>query len=142
MKKNLTILAVTLCLCASTLYASDEDTRQLVKYPEKLQKKMLSNMRDHTAALNEILECLAYDELDKAADIAEHRLGLGARQAHDTGSLAKYMPPGMRQAGYNMHSAASRFARIAKEGDAEAALEALPEVTTACVECHAGYRIR
>lgn len=142
MKKNITIIAVTFCLCAGTLSAAETETRLFVKFPEKLQLKMLSNMRDHMAALNEILECLAYDELDKAADIAEHRLGLGARRAHGTSSLARYMTPGMRQAGYNMHSAASRFANIAKTGDAEAALEALPEVTSACVECHAGYRVR
>jgi len=85
---------------------------------------------------------MAYDEMDKAADIAENRLGLSARHSHDTSHLAKYMPQGMRQAGFNMHSAASNFAQIAKKGNAEAAYDALSEVTSACVECHAGYRIR
>jgi len=41
-----------------------------------------------------------------------------------------------------MHSAASNFAQIGKKGNAESAYEALSEVTSACVECHAGYRIR
>ena len=98
MKKNLNIIAVTLFLFSISLSAAEAETRLFVKFPEHLQQKMMSNMRDHMAALNEILECMAYDELDKAADIAEHRLGLGARHAHDTGSLAKYMTPGMREA--------------------------------------------
>jgi hypothetical protein len=141
MVKN-TIIATALWLYASSVVNAEEDTRQYVAFPVELQQKMMANMRDHMAALNEILEDMANNELDKAADVAEQRLGLSARRAHDTGSLAKYMPPGMRQAGYNMHSAASRFAEIAKKGDAESAYEALPEVTGACVECHAGYKIR
>jgi len=136
------IIVSALCIFAGGAANAEEDMRQFVAFPQKLQKKMMSNMRDHMAALNEIMEYMAYDEPEKAAAVAENRLGLGARKAHDTGNLAKYMPDGMRQAGFNMHSAASRFAQIARKGDAESAYEALTEVTSACVECHAGYRIR
>jgi cytochrome c556 len=52
------------------------------------------------------------------------------------------MPEGMRNTGTGMHHAASRFALRAQEGDLNAALLALGEVTRACVACHAGYRIR
>jgi hypothetical protein len=40
-----------------------------------------------------------------------------------------------------MHRAASRFALKAEEGDTAEALRALGQVTSACVACHAGYRI-
>jgi len=141
MIKNI-ILILTLCIFTNGTVNAEEDTRQYVKFPPKLQLKQMSNMRDHMAALNEILESLAFNELDEAADVAEKRLGLSARHSHDTGDLAKYMPNGMKQAGYNMHSAASHFAKIAKKGNSEAAYEALIPVTQSCVECHAGYRTR
>jgi pyruvate/oxaloacetate carboxyltransferase len=136
------IIAAILFVAAGSAESVNKDTRQLVKFPEKLQQKMLQNMRDHMAAINDILGYMAYDEPQKAAEVAEKRLGLSARHAHKTKELAKYMPMGMRQAGYDMHSAASSFAKIAKKGDTEAAYEALSEVTGACVECHAAYKIR
>ena len=141
MIKKIIILA-SICVFSSSIADAQEDPREFVAFPPELQLKMMSNMRDHMAALSEILADMAYDDLNKAADVAEHRLGLSARHSHNTAGLAKYMPQGMRQAGFNMHSAASSFAQIAKKGDAEAAYEALSEVTSACVECHAGYRIR
>lgn len=136
------ILILILCIFANGTANAEEETRQYVKFPPKLQLKQLSNMRDHMAALNGILESLAFDELDEAADIAEKRLGLKARHSHDTGNLAKYMPKGMKQAGYNMHSAATHFAEVAKKGNLESAYEALIPVTQSCVECHAAYRTR
>ena len=48
----------------------------------------------------------------------------------------------MKQAGYNMHSAAGVFAEAAAKGNMDDALEALTAVTQACVECHAGYRAK
>ena len=140
-KKNI-IFILILCFFVNSTANADEETRQYVKFPPKLQLKQLSNMRAHMVALNEILEYLAFDELDEAADVAEKRLGLSARHSHNTNDLAKYMPEGMRQAGYNMHSAASNFAQVAKKGDAESAYEALIAVTQSCVACHAGYRTR
>ena len=135
------VLILTLCILTNST-ANAEETRQYVEFPSKLQQQMMENMRDHMAAINEILEYLAFDDLDKAAEVAENRLGLSARHSHGTAGLARYMPKGMKQAGYNMHSAASRFAQVAKEGDTESAYEAITEVTSSCVACHAGYRIR
>ena len=42
----------------------------------------------------------------------------------------------------SMHSAASRFARVAAEGERGRALVALREVSAACVACHRGYKLR
>ncbi len=70
------ILLITACL--STTSAADSDTREQVKFPEMMQQHMLSNMRDHLVVINEILIYLTTDEMDKAADIAENRLGMSA----------------------------------------------------------------
>ena len=81
-------------------------------------------------------------QMDMAAEIAEQRLGMSSLDLHGASHMSKFMPEGMREAGTNMHKKASRFALIAEEGDLLAAYKKLAEVTTSCVSCHSGYRIR
>ena len=107
-----------------------------------MQQHMLANMRDHLAAVNEILVYLGEGEFERAADTAEYRLGMSSLEAHGANHMARFMPQGMRAAGSAMHAAASRFARTAQEGDALPAYRALAEITTACVACHSAYRIK
>jgi len=121
---------------------AEEDSRQLVQLPETMQQHMMSNMRDHLAAVNEMLITMANGDLEKAADIAESRLGVSSLESHGASHMAEFMPEGMRQAGTSMHRAASRFALKAQEGEVPPAYEALSEITTACVACHSAYRIR
>lgn len=118
------------------------DQRILVELPPMMQEHMLSNMRDHLAALDEILRLLATEKADKAAEVAEARLGMSSMEAHGAGHMAPFMPPAMRESGTAMHRAASRFARTAEEGATLEAYNALNEVTAACVACHAAFRIR
>lgn len=118
-----------------------DDGRQFVKMPPMMRQHMLSNMRDHLAAMNDILQLMGQGELDKAADVAEQRLGMSAMKGHGGGKMAKHMPEGMRDIGSAMHHAASRFALKAQEGDAVLAYQVLSEVTASCVACHASYRI-
>ena len=107
-----------------------------------MQQHMLSNMRDHLAAINEILVYLSKGELDKAAETAEYRLGMSSLESHGASHMAQFMPEGMRQAGTTMHRAASRFALKAQEGDALPAYKALSDITSACVACHSGYKVK
>jgi hypothetical protein len=131
-----------LLLAASPLATAVDDERQLVELPEMMQQHMLANMRDHLLALNEILVNMGNAELDKAAEIAEQRLGMSSLDSHGAEHMATFMPQGMRQAGTEMHKAASRFALKAQEGELLPAYKMLSEVTSSCVACHAGYRIR
>ena len=119
-----------------------KDLRILVEMPQMMQKHMMTNMRDHLAAVNDILLYLGQGELEKAAEISEYRLGMSSLKSHGANHMAKFMPEGMRQAGTTMHKAASRFSLKAQEGDVLAAYKALSEITSACVACHSGYRIR
>jgi hypothetical protein len=121
---------------------ASDDARVPVELPAMMQQHMLANMRDHLTAINEILDYLGKGEMDKAADIAEYRLGMSSLESHGASHMAKFMPEGMREAGNAMHRAASRFALKAQEGDALAAYKALPDITSACIACHAGYRIK
>jgi hypothetical protein len=135
------LLALLTSIPATNSGAAD-DTRLLVELPEMMQQHMLSNMRDHLAAINEILAYLNNDELEKAAETAEYRLGMSSLESHGASHIAKFMPEGMRQAGTAMHKAASRFALKAQEGEALPAFQALAEITSACVACHSGYRVK
>jgi hypothetical protein len=98
-------------------------------------------MRDHLQAINEIQAALARGEFDKAADIAEARIGMSSLIAHDASHMAPFMPKGMQDIGTEMHHAASRFAMTAMEGDLSRSLDALSKVTEQCVACHMSYRV-
>ena len=142
MKKYASLAASIVLVCSSSVSMAEDDARQLVQLPEMMQQHMMSNMRDHLAVINELLINMANDELDEAARIAEYRLGMSALESHGASHMARFMPEGMRQAGTDMHRAASRFALKAQEGDVLPAYAALSEITSACVACHSGYRIR
>ena len=121
--------------------ASNEE-RIFVELPELMQQHMLSNMRDHLAAVNDILVYLAQGETEKAAETAEYKLGMSSLESHGASHMAKFMPEGMRQIGTAMHKAASRFALKVQEEEVLPTYEALSKITTACVACHSGYRIK
>ena len=142
MRKKLHIIAPVILLFVANSPVVADDSRQLVKLPEMMQQHMMSNMRDHLAAINEILIYMASDQLDQAADVAESRLGMSSLKLHGASHMAKFMPKGMQQTGTGMHRAASRFALKAEEGNISSAYSALTEVTSACVACHSSYRIR
>ena len=131
-KKIYLLLALSVALLPGHTLASS-DTRESVQLPAMMQAHMLSNMRDHLAAINEILVYLGKGELEQAAEIAEYRLGMSSLESHGASHMAKFMPEGMRQAGTAMHMAASRFALKAQEGDVLPAYRALSGITTACV---------
>lgn len=123
-----------------------QDVRPLVKFPEELRIHTLANMRDHLLALQEIQDALAREQYDRAASVAEQRLGLTSLKSHGAHDVAKFMPAAMQAVGSEMHRTASRFAVAAKDagatGDAKPALAALANVTAQCIACHAGFRIQ
>jgi len=122
------------------------DGRIEVAFPEPIRTHTLANMRDHLLALQEVQQALAAGAHDRAADLAERRLGMTSLAAHGAHDVAKFMPEGMQSAGTAMHRSASRFAVEAANagatGDTRKALAALADVTAQCVACHAAYRMK
>ncbi len=122
-----------------------DDMRRAVTMPDMMQAHMRANMRDHLLAISEIQSALATGEYDRAADIAEQRLGMTSLEVHGARHMAGMMPEGMQAIGTSMHHAASRFAiaaqDVATSDDLPRALGALAEVTRQCVACHADYRL-
>ena len=108
MKKLMSyLLAMASFVVLGAAYADGADKREFVQLPEMMQSHMMANMRDHLAAINEILTNMAAGELDQAADIAEQRIGMSSLDNHGAHHMAKFMPKGMRQAGMAMHKAAN-----------------------------------
>ena len=121
------------------------DSRQLVKFPEPMRLHTITSMRDHLLALQEIDIALSQNAFDKAATIAEQRLGMSSLELHGAAHIAPFMPQGMQDIGTQMHRAASRFAVEAQNAsvsnDVRPALAALGAVMQQCVACHAAYRL-
>ena len=144
MKSIAPILLLSQLLISAT-YASDEDNRQLVELPPPMRQHMLSNMRDHLQSISDIQAALAAGDFEKAAEVAESRLGMSSLESHGASHMAKFMPDNMQSIGTEMHRAASRFALVAQQsavnGDFKTALESLAKITRQCVACHAAYRV-
>ena len=122
------------------------DTREFVKFPPELAEHTIANMRDHLLTLQQINEALGRGESEKAAQIAEERLGMSSLRLHGAAEVAKYMPQGMQEAGTAMHRAASRFAieaqNVGVTRELKPAFGALGELMAACVGCHSAYRLK
>lgn len=141
------IRALALCFAAIAMPAAgaaEEGARQLVTLPEPMRQHLLANMRDHLAAINEIQQLLGSGGFQRAADVAEKRLGLSSLEGHGASHMAAFMPKAMQDIGTQMHKAASQFALVAQEagadGNAQRAIGSLAKVTAQCVACHAAYR--
>jgi len=143
---SLSAVAQTQRGATASTTATAGDPRQLVEFPEPMRAHTLANMRDHLLALQEINLALSRGADDKAAGIAEQRLGLGSLEAHGAAHLAPFMPQPMQDIGTAMHRAASRFAVEAQNAsatnDIRPALAALGDVMQQCVACHVAYRLR
>jgi hypothetical protein len=139
---KLLLSGLLLLLLASAPLQAEDDKREFVHLPDRMQQHMMKNMRDHLQSINEILSSLDDGDLETAAKIAEQRLGMSSLELHGAAHMAEHMPEGMRQAGTRMHIAASRFALKIEEGDLLPAYGLLSDITSACVACHAAYRIR
>ena len=95
--------------------------------------------------LTEIQQALANSEFEKAAEIAEKRIGMSSLSTHGAAHLSRYLPKPMQEIGLDMHHVASQFALSAQESaignDVKPALAALSKITQQCVVCHTAYRV-
>lgn len=126
-------------------HGATQDNRVAVDFPAPMKEHILTNMRDHLLAISQIQEAMGNGQYDKAAQIAETRLGQTALKTHNAYENSKFMPKGMQEIGTQMHRSASKFAievqNSGATGDMRPALVALSRTTQACVVCHAGYRL-
>lgn len=124
---------------------SPAHTRQNVDFPPTLRRKTLATMRMHLQGLAEIQQALAEHRFDAAAQIATMKLGMSSMHGDQMTEEARYMPPGMRKLGAQLHQQAGEFAVAAQDaavtGDTARPLIALSRMTQTCVACHATYQL-
>jgi hypothetical protein len=137
-------LILVLMFLALSIPVTANAERQSAELPSHVSRQLMSNMRDHLRALEEITLLLAESKYVEAADTAEKRLGMSSVEIHYQKFVGKYMPKGMRHIGRQMHQAASDFALSAREAEKEGGLNrafaALSQVMKQCVACHELYR--
>jgi len=143
--RTLPILLATLATIASApLQAAEADGRQRVEMPVEARAELRAEMLDFQAAVHSIVGALAEQQFAKAADIAEKQIGVSAMGRHRNAPAGArpgvFMPNDMHAIARSMHTAASDFAKVARNGDTTKALASLQAVTGACVACHHGYR--
>jgi cytochrome c556 len=126
-----------------------DDARELVSLPGPMREHMLGNMRDHLTTLNTVIGDVADNQFDAASKLLEERLGMSSLKLHHAAEMAPYFPQPMQDAGTNMHHAASRLAIVLQDASVAETFDsmrkvnaALHDVTSACVACHAAYRLR
>lgn len=126
-----------------------DNSREFVSLPDPMREHMLGNMRDHLATLDAVIGDVADNKFDAASKLLEERLGMSSLPLHHAAEMAPFFPKPMQDAGTSMHHAASRLAialqnaSVAQSFDAMLEVDAaLHEVTSSCVACHTGYRLR
>jgi len=120
------------------------DYRTFVEIPDKARQILQEDMLDHLAVLNEINRYLAENNLRSAAEVAETGMGRSLLSKYQDEEMrpGRYMPKEMRKIGWELHNAATEFAKTARQGNLQKTLQAYHRITSACVACHYSYRTR
>jgi hypothetical protein len=96
------------------------------------------NMRDHLAAVQEVVAATAQSDFARVAQAAK-RIGYSEAM----GQMCEHMgagAPGFSEQALAFHRGADRIAEAASSKDAAAVLSALSATLAACTSCHATYK--
>jgi cytochrome c556 len=114
------------------------DTRTPLPLTAMMAEHQKQNMRDHLAAVQEIVAALAADDMS-AVEKAARRIGYSdgmVQMCQHMGAGA----PGFADLALTFHRTADTIADAAQHGDRKAATAALAATLSTCVGCHAAYR--
>lgn len=151
--RALRMIAVMTCIAAAGLLTANAsemgDSRKLIKLPKDIESKMLVNMRDHIAALDDIIAAVEAGQYDKAGGIAESRLGWSSLVRRGDQQVADHWAVPMQKMADEMYRAASDFVIVVQDASVVDSKEsyknvmgALHRVTSACRGCHEAFRVR
>jgi hypothetical protein len=103
-----------------------------------MAEHQLQNMRDHLAAVQEIIAAVSAQDF-AAAERSANRIGYSKQMEQ----MCEHMgagAPGFTALALNFHRTADRIAVAAKAGDSAGTLKAVSTTLQTCVGCHAMYR--
>lgn len=114
------------------------DTRTALRLTAMMAEHQKSNMRDHLAAVHEIVAAIAANDMP-AVERATLRIGHSdamAQMCQHMGSAT----PGFTEKALGFHRTAGTITAAAQRGDRTGVNSALAATLRTCVECHAAYR--
>jgi len=122
--------------------AADEldqlDSRKPVPLLPMMAEHQKHNMRDHLAAVQEIVAALGSGDFSQVTQSAR-RMGYSEAM----GQMCKHMgsgAPGFAEQALTFHHAADRIADAAEKNDSTAVLATLAETLATCTACHSAYK--
>ena len=135
------IIAMALCLIATTVTANDIDGRRVLPVTEMQRNHILTEMRALLAGTQNILSALAKDDM---AAVARHARLLGTGMAHKgEDHMQAVLPPEFMQLGMSVHKDFDQIAADAESlKNSKHTLKQLSESMSKCVACHDAYQLR
>ncbi len=116
--------------------AAATDGRTVLHAPPRLLAHQRRMMRDHLAAVQEVVAAMAAGQYDKGARTAHERLGLSPEMAR----MCNRFGPAFGAMGIAFHRDGDRLGDVLATGDPQQSLAALHKVLGDCVACHARFR--
>jgi hypothetical protein len=117
---------------------STNDARQPLPLLPHMAEHQRQNMRDHLAAIQEILATLSTNDF-AGVERAASRIGYGEEMAQMCSHMGAGAP-GFTDTAIHFHRTADTISTAAKQHDAGATLKAVNATLQTCVGCHATYR--
>lgn len=113
------------------------DTRISLGLSAEMKQHQLSNMREHTEAIQSIIGLMSENNLEEAAKIAHSKLGLTPEMQKMCNMMGgeKFTTLGIA-----FHKSGDDLGDALQTGDVNKSLRALNKTMQHCVECHATYR--
>ena len=118
---------------------SDDRTELKLPAPMKVMQKQM--MRRHMDTVSEITAALAANDLNKAAEVANAKLGWTEEEEKRCSTVEKMTgEPDFLTLGKAVHLKADELADAAKAGNRDKAFSALAELINNCNACHQKFR--
>lgn len=114
------------------------DTRTAVPLVPMMANHQKQNMRDHLAAVQEIVAAVATNDFP-AIEKSAGRIGYSEQM----GMMCQHMgagAPGFTEAALRFHHTADSIAEAARQRDAQGVLAALGATLSTCTSCHATFK--
>jgi len=116
--------------------AAAADSRTVLHAPPRLLAHQRQMMRDHLAAVQEVVAAMAAGKYKEGARTAHERLGLTPEMKH----MCYRFGPAFGAMGVAFHHDGDRLGEVLATGDPQKSLAALQKVLSDCVACHARFR--
>ena len=113
------------------------DTRISLGLSAEMKQHQLSNMREHTEAIQSIIGFMSENKFEEASKIAHSKLGSTPEMQKMCSMMGdeKFMTLGLA-----FHKSGDDLGDVLQTRDANKSLRALNKTMQYCVECHAIYR--